>query len=89
MSRSRLHTRPSFSSGSSTAGKYVAHWTDTFGGKFSAMGTGTRTGNSVEFRFEYPEGPFFNTFSWAAEQAQWTFRGESRGRVRPAEAVRR
>lgn len=59
------------------SGKYVAHWTDTFGGKFSAMGTGTRTGNSVEFRFEYPEGPFFNTFSWAPEQAQWTFRGES------------
>lgn len=43
--------------------QYVAHWTDTLGGKFSAMGLGTRGTNSVEFRFEYPDGSFFNTFS--------------------------
>jgi hypothetical protein len=57
--------------------KYVAHWTDTFGGKFSAIGTGVRTGNAVEFRFDYPDGPFFNTFTWSPDAAQWTFRGES------------
>jgi hypothetical protein len=57
--------------------RYVAHWTDTFGGKFAAIGIGERTENSVEFRFEYPEGPFFNTFSWLPEAKQWTFRGET------------
>lgn len=57
--------------------KYVAHWTDTFGGKFSAIGTGERTANSIEFRFDYPEGPFFNTFTWLPDTQQWTFRGES------------
>jgi hypothetical protein len=57
--------------------KYVAHWTDTFGGKFSAIGTGERVGNSVEFRFDYPDGPFFNTFSWSPDKEEWTLRGES------------
>ena len=57
--------------------QYVAHWTDTFGGKFSAMGTGTRIMNSVEFRFEYPDGPFFNTFTWNPATRQWSFRLES------------
>ena len=42
---------------------YVAHWCDVFGGRYSAMGKGVRKGNSIEFRFEYPDGPFFNTFS--------------------------
>lgn len=57
--------------------KYVAHWTDTYGGAYSAVGTGERKGNSIEFRFEYPDGPFFNTFTWASDTKQWTFRGES------------
>jgi hypothetical protein len=57
--------------------QYVAHWTDTFGGKFSAMGLGTRSADSIEFRFEYPDGPFFNTFTWNADTKQWVFRMES------------
>lgn len=57
--------------------QYVAHWTDTYGGKFSAIGTGVRSGNTVEFRFDYPEGPFFNTFTWNADAKQWSFRLES------------
>jgi hypothetical protein len=57
--------------------EYVAHWVDTFGGKFSAIGRGSRAGNSVEFRFDYPDAPFFNTFTWNPELKQWTFRGES------------
>lgn len=60
--------------------QYVAHWTDTFGGKFSAMGLGTRSADSIEFRFEYPDGPFFNTFSWNADTKQWVFRLESQER---------
>lgn len=57
--------------------QYVAHWTDTFGAKFSAIAKGTRTGNSVEFRFEYPDGPFFNTFTWYPERTEWVLRMES------------
>ena len=59
------------------SGQYVAHWCDTFGGKFSAVGTGTRSGNSVEFRFAYPDGPFFNTFTWSPDTNQWVMRLES------------
>jgi hypothetical protein len=57
--------------------QYVAHWIDTFGGRFSAMGTGQRNGDAIEFRFDYPDGPFFNTFSWSPETKEWTFRGEN------------
>ena len=59
------------------SGEYVAHWIDTFGGKFSAVGKGRRTGNSVEFRFEYPDGPFFNTFTWSPDAGVWQMRLES------------
>ena len=39
--------------------RYVCHWLDNFGGRFSeTLGYGTLTGNTVEFRFEYPDGPF-------------------------------
>lgn len=58
-------------------GEYVAHWIDNFGGHFSAVGRGKRKGNSVEFRFEYPEGPFFNTFSWDPEAKAWRCHLES------------
>lgn len=58
-------------------GEYVAHWTDSFGGKYSAIGKGRRRGKSIEFRFEYDDGPFFNTFTWDADARRWTFRLES------------
>src|SRR5262245_61801280 len=44
--------------------RYILHWCDTFGGAGSTDGFGVRQGDSVEFRFEYPTGPFFNTFTW-------------------------
>lgn len=31
----------------------------------------------IELAFEYPDGPFFNTFSWAAANQGWTMRMES------------
>ncbi len=46
------------------AERYVAHWTDTYGGGYSALGYGKRDGNSIEFKFDYPDGPFYNTFNW-------------------------
>jgi hypothetical protein len=57
--------------------EYVAHWTDSFGAKFSAIGRGKRLGNTVEFRFEYPDGPFFNTFTWDPVAKTWQLRMES------------
>ena len=60
-------------------GRYVAYWCDTFGGRFSAAGAGTRSGDAVEFVFQYPEGPFFNTFTRDPATGTWTFRMETPG----------
>ena len=57
--------------------RYVAHWTDIFGGGASAMGYGKRAGNSIAFEFAYPDGPFYNTFTWEPETAGWTMLLES------------
>ena len=57
--------------------KYVAHWCDTYGGKFSAVGYGKRSGDSIEFEFEYSDGLFYNKFTWDAKARGWTFRMES------------
>jgi hypothetical protein len=59
--------RPSFPSGSSTAAGSTP-LDRTFGGKFSAMGTGTRTGNSVEFRSN-TRGSVLQHVPWAPESA--------------------
>jgi hypothetical protein len=59
--------------------EYVAHWCDTYGGKFSAVGRGKRSGDAIEFVFQYPDGPFFNTFTWDGKARGWTFRMESQG----------
>lgn len=54
--------------------RYVVHWLDVFGGRFSeTLGYGTRSGNSIKFVFEYPDGPFHNTFTWNPEQKAWEF----------------
>jgi hypothetical protein len=54
--------------------RYVAHWIDIYGGRFSeTIGFGTRSGNNIKFVFEYPDGPFHNTFSWNAGSKSWRF----------------
>jgi hypothetical protein len=54
--------------------RYVAHWIDVFGGRFSeTLGYGTRNGNSIKFVFEYPDGPFLNKFTWDSGKKSWTF----------------
>ena len=60
--------------------KYVAHWCDTYGGKFSAVGYGKRSGDAIAFEFRYPDGPFYNTFTWDAKAKGWTFRMESQAK---------
>jgi uncharacterized protein DUF1579 len=56
---------------------YVAHWMDVYGGRFSAMGYGKRDGNSIEFKFDYPDGPFYNTFNWQPGERGWTMNLEN------------
>ena len=62
-----------------TSERYVAHWIDVFGGRFSeTLGYGKRSGNSIKFVFEYPDGPFNNTFTWNPETKRWFFLMEQR-----------
>ena len=64
-----------------TSERYVAHWLDVYGGRFSeTLGYGTRTGNSIRFVFEYPDGPFRNTFTWKPETRAWQFVLESKNK---------
>ena len=57
-----------------TSERYVVHWIDIFGGRTSeTLGYGTRMGNSIKFVFEYPDGPFHNTFAWNPEAKTWRF----------------
>ncbi len=59
--------------------RYVAHWVDVFGGRWSTtLGFGTRQGDAVVFRFEYPDGPFENTFGWSPGTGRWRFLLRSR-----------
>jgi hypothetical protein len=52
--------------------RYVVHWIDVFGGKFSeTLGYGKRAGNTLKFVFEYPDGPFNNTFTWNPQTKTW------------------
>ena len=45
--------------------RYVVHWLDIFGGRFSeTLGFGARKNDeSIKFSFEYPPGPVHNTFT--------------------------
>jgi hypothetical protein len=59
--------------------RYVVHWLDTFGGRFSeTLAYGRRSGTSITFVFEYPDAPFHNTFTWDAAASAWTSRMEQR-----------
>jgi len=54
--------------------RYVVHWIDIYGGRFSEpTGFGTRSGNTIKFNFEYPDGPFHNAFIWNPESKTWRF----------------
>jgi hypothetical protein len=56
----------------SVSERYVAHWIDVFGGRISeTLGYGTRSGDQIEFVFEYPEGPFHTVFRWLPNKKQW------------------
>lgn len=60
--------------------RYVVHWLDIYGGKFSAIGYGKRVGDTIPFVFQYEDGPFYNTFKWDARTESWTFTMEATGK---------
>ena len=52
--------------------RYVLHLMDVFGGRFSeTLGYGVRDGNDIRFVFEYPDGPFHNTYRWNPQEKTW------------------
>jgi hypothetical protein len=60
--------------------RYVAHWIDVFGGRFSeTLGYGRREGNVVRFEFKYPDGPFYTSF--LLDPAAGTWRVEMKDRL--------
>jgi hypothetical protein len=62
--------------------RYVVHWLDVYGGRFSeTLGYGRRSGDSIEFVFEYPDGPFHTTFSWNPETKTWQWRMRTKDKV--------
>ena len=62
-----------------TSERYVVHWLDAYGGRFSeTLGFGTRDGNSIRLVFEYPDGPFHNTWTWDPASGSWSFAMKSK-----------
>lgn len=55
------------------AAEYMAYWCDTFGAQYAGVGRGKKAENSIDFVFQYAEGPFHNTFTWDPGAKGWTF----------------
>jgi hypothetical protein len=61
--------------------RYVLHLMDTFGARFSeTLGYGTRDGNQIKFVFEYPDGPFHNTYVWNDREKSWQWLMEQKNK---------
>ena len=54
--------------------RYVVHWLDIFGGRFSeTLGYGRREDrNSIKFLFEGGTGPLHNTLTWNSRKRTWS-----------------
>jgi hypothetical protein len=60
--------------------RYVTHWLDAFGGRFSeTLGYGQRVESAIRLVFEYPDGPFHTTFAWDPKARTWSVLMEDRG----------
>ena len=67
-----LYEAVGFISRDNTSDRYVMHWIDVFGGRWSeTLGYGRREGNGIEFVFEYPDGPFRSSFRWDPDAKSW------------------
>jgi len=61
--------------------RYVFHLLDGFGARFSeTLGYGVRSGNQLQFVFEYPDGPFHTTIRWSPESNKWEWLMEQKGK---------
>jgi hypothetical protein len=62
-----------------TSERYVAHWNDVYGGRFSeTLGYGTHVGDEIRLVFEYPDGPFRTTFRWLPDSHKWKWLMQSK-----------
>lgn len=62
----------------SAAARYIVHWLDNFGAAFSIPhAVGEARGDTVQFTFAYPDGPFRDTFVYDRQHDSWHFRLES------------
>jgi len=60
--------------------RYVVHWIDVFGGKFSeTLGYGKLDGNAIRFNFDYPDGGFHTNFFWAPQSKTWQWLMQTQG----------
>lgn len=51
---------------------YVFHLFDVYGGNYSkTLGIGVLKNDRIAFNFNYPQGPFQNTFVWNKEEQKW------------------
>ncbi len=54
--------------------RFVAFRLDSFGARNAEYpGYGLRTGDKLEFNFEYPNAPVRETWSWDAKEKTWQF----------------
>ena len=61
--------------------RYVIHRMDNTGGRASEfLGYGLRTGDKIQFIFEYPTRPYRVTYSWDAKEKSWQLVTESKER---------
>ena len=59
--------------GADKDGQVIAHWLDSFGGKYSVPhGTGSIAGNTIVFNIPYSSGQFRDTFTFQPAQQTWT-----------------
>jgi hypothetical protein len=67
--------------------RIIAHWLDNFGAGYSIPhAIGAARGDTIQFTFAYPDGPFRDTFVYDRARARWHFRlesGDSAGAWRP------
>lgn len=53
--------------------EYILHLFDTFGVTSKPIpGIGQRKDNTIQFKFDYEVGPWFNAFTWNPEKKSWT-----------------
>ena len=58
--------------------RYIAHWMDDFGAAYSIPpGTGRAHGDTIFLDFPYPDGPFYDTFTYDRKANTWHFLLES------------